>query len=62
MESQKVINLLDHKDEDETKTWHIVNDHNNENNNGRGDDMQSTLKFNTEIVNPFLCDYAMLIF
>ena len=29
MESQKVINLLDHKDEDdprfETKKWHIVN-------------------------------------
>ena len=35
MESQKIINLLDHKDEDdqrfETRKWYIVNDHNNEN-------------------------------
>ena len=35
MESQKVINLLDHMDEDdarfETRKWYIVNDHNNGN-------------------------------
>ena len=35
MESQKIINLLDHKDEDdsrfETKKGYIVNDHNNGN-------------------------------
>ena len=40
MESRKIINLLDHKDEDdtrfETKKWHIVNDHNN-GNYGQGD-------------------------
>ena len=33
MESQKVINLLDHKDEDDpkfqTKKWYIINDQNN---------------------------------
>ena len=33
MESQKIINLLDHKDEDdprfETRKWYIVNDHHN---------------------------------
>ena len=33
MESQKIINLLDHKDEDdprfETKKWYIANDNNN---------------------------------
>ena len=61
MESQKIINLLDHKDEDdpkfETNKWYIVNDHNS-GNYGQGDDVQSTLKFNTEIVKPFLCSYA----
>ena len=33
MESQKIIYLLDHKDEDDpkyqTKKWHIINDQNN---------------------------------
>ena len=61
MESQKNINLLDYKDEDdprfETKKCYIVNDHNNRN-YGQGDDVQSTVKFNTEIVKPFLCDYS----
>ena len=53
MESQKIINLLDHKDEDdprfETRKWYIVNDHNN-GNYSQGDDVQ--------IVKPFLCDYS----
>ena len=61
LESQILINLLDHKDEDdprfETKNWYIVNDHNN-GNYGKGDDVQSTVKFNTEIVKTFLCDYS----
>ena len=61
MESQKIINLLDHKDEDdprfETKSWYIVNDNNN-GNYGLGDDVHSIIKFNTEIVKPFLCDYS----
>ena len=61
MESQKNINLLDHEDEDdprfETKKWYIVNDRNNEN-YGSGEDMQSIVKFNIEIVKPFLCDYS----
>ena len=61
MESQKIINLLDHKDEDntrsETKKWYIVID-NNDGNYGLGDDVHSNIKFNTEIVKPFLCDYS----
>ena len=61
MESQKIINLLDHIDEDdprfETKKWYIVNDHNN-GNDGKGDDVQSIVKFNTEMVKSFLCDYS----
>ena len=48
MESQKFINLLDHKDEDdprfETRKWYIVNDHNN-GNYSKGDDVQSIVKF-----------------
>ena len=59
MESQKIINLLDHKDEDdprfETRKWYIVNDHNN-GSYSHGDDVLSIVKFDTEIVRPFLCD------
>ena len=61
MESHKTINLLDHKDEDdprfETRKWYIVNDHNN-GNYSRGDDVQSIVNFDTEIVRPLLCDYS----
>ena len=61
MESQKIINLLGHKAEDdprfETRKCYIVNDHNN-GNYTQGDDVQSIVKFNAEIVKPFLCDYS----
>ena len=61
MESQKIINPLDHKDEDdprfETRKWYIVNDCNIRN-YSQGDDVQSIVKFDTEIVRPFLCDYS----
>ena len=44
MESQKIVNLLDHKDEDasrfETRKWYIINYHNN-GNYSQGDDVQS---------------------
>ena len=61
MESQNIINVLDHKDEDnprlETKKWYILNDNNN-GNYGLGDDVHFIIKFNTEIVKHFLCDYS----
>ena len=61
MESQKTINLLDHKDKDdprfETRKWYIVNDHNN-GIYSQGDDVRSIVKFDTEFVRPFLCDYS----
>ena len=61
MESQKIINLLDHKDEDsprfETRKWYIVNDHNN-GNYSQGDHLISIVTFDTKIVRPFLCDYS----
>ena len=54
MESQKILNFLDHKDENyprfQTKKWNGKY--------GQGDDVHSIIKFNTEIVKPFLCDYA----
>ena len=56
MDSQKIINLLGRKDEGdsrfETRKWYIVNDHNN-GNYSQGDDVQSIVKFNTEVVKPF---------
>ena len=61
MESQKIVNLLDHKDDYyprfERRKWYFVNDHNN-GNYSHGDDVRSTVKFDTEIVRPFLCDYS----
>ena len=61
MESQKIINLLDHKDKDnprfEKPKWYTVNDHNN-GNYSQGDDVRSVVKFATETVRPFLCDYS----
>ena len=61
MESQKIINLLDHKDEDDprfqTRKWYIVNDHNS-GNCSQGDDVRSIVMFDTEIVRPFLRNYS----
>ena len=57
MESQKIINLLDHKDDNDpkfqTKEWYIINDQNN----GQYDE-DSTGKLSTEVVKPFLVDYS----
>ena len=61
MESKKIIKILDHKEEDdprfETRNWYIVNGCNN-GNCSKGDGVQAIVKFNTEIVKPFLCDYS----
>ena len=61
MESQKVVNFLDHKDEDhpkfQTKKWYFINDLNN-GQYGEGDTNDSTIKFSTEILKPFICDYC----
>ena len=61
MESQKIKNLLDHKDESyskyQTKKWYIVNDRNNDNYND-GDQNDKEVKIDTEVIKPFLCDYA----
>ena len=60
MESQKIINLLDSNDNESqkfaTKRWYIINDQNTGNNAyGNGED-GTTIKFETKVIKPNLCD------
>ena len=64
MENQKVINLLDKIDTDSkhfaTKKWYIINDENNTNygvNKDTGADNPDTIKYDTRVLKPNLCDY-----
>ena len=61
MESQKIINLLDSKDNESqkfaTKRWYIINDQNTGNVYGNGED-GTTIKFETKVIKPNLCDYS----
>ena len=62
MESQKIINLLDTNDNKSqmfaTKRWYIINDQNTCNNAyGNGED-GTTVKFETKVTKPNLCDYS----
>ena len=56
MESQKIINLLEHSEDDEskfqTKKWYIINDQKN-GQYRKGDQNDSTVKFSTEVAKPF---------
>ena len=65
MENQKIINLLDKDDTNSkhfaTKKWYIINDENNTNygvNKDTGADNSDTLKYDTRVLKPNLCDYA----
>ena len=65
MENQKIINLLDKIDTDSkhfaTKKWYIINDENNTNygvNKNNGADNPDTIKYDTRVLKPNLCDYA----
>ena len=65
MENQKIINLLDKIDIDSkhfaTKKWYIINDENNTNygvNKDTGEDNPDTIKYDTRVLKPNLCDYA----
>ena len=62
MESQKIIILLDSSDNESqkfaTKRWYIINDQNTGNNAyGNGED-GTTIKFETKVIKPNLCDYS----
>ena len=65
MENQKIINLLDKIDTDSKnfviKKWYIINDENNTNygvNKNTGADNADTIKYDTRVLKPNLCDYA----
>ena len=65
MENQKIINLLDKIDTDSkhfpTKKWYVINDENNTNygvNKNTGADTPDTIKYDTRVLKPNLCDYA----
>ena len=65
MKNQKIINLLDKIDTDSkhsaTKKWYRINDENNTNygvNKDTGADNPDTIKYDTGVSKPNLCDYA----
>ena len=65
MENQKIINLLDKIDTDSkhfaTKKWYIINGENNTNygvNKDTGANNPDTIKYDTRVLKPNLCDYA----
>ena len=65
MENQKIINLLDKIDTDSkhfaTKKWYVINDENNTNygvNKDTGADNPDTIKYDTRVLKPNLCDYG----
>ena len=65
MENQKIINLLNKDDTDSKhfaiKKWYIINDENNTNygvNKDTGANNPDTIKYDTRILKPNLCDYA----
>ena len=65
MENQKIINLLNKDDNDSkhfaTKKWYIINDEKNTNygeNKDTGADKPDTIKYDTRVLKPNLCDYA----
>ena len=65
MENQKIINLLDkigtYSKHFATKKWYVINDENNTNygvNKDTGADNADTIKYDTRVLKPNLCDYA----
>ena len=61
METQKIVNFLNDSDNESskfaTRKWYIANDQNN-GQYGRGNRNDSTIKFETKIIKPNLCDYS----
>ena len=61
METQKIVNLLSDSDNESskfaTRKWYIINNQNNRQ-YGRGNENHSTIKFETKVIKPNLCDYS----
>ena len=59
--NSKDVNLLNDPDNESskfvTRKWYIINDQNYEQ-YGRGNENDATIKFETKIVKPNLCDYS----
>ena len=65
MKNQKIINLLNKSDTNSrhfaTKKWYIINDENSTNygvNKDTGANNPDTIKYDTRVLKPNLCDYA----
>ena len=61
MEAQKIVNLLNDSDNQSskyaTRKWYNINDQNN-GQYGRGNENDATIKFETKVIKPNLCDYS----
>ena len=61
IEPQKIVNLLNDSNNESskfaTRKWYIINDQNN-GHYGRGDENDSTIKFETKVIKPSLSDYS----
>ena len=61
IKTQKILNLLNDSDNDSskfaTRKWYNINDQNN-GQYGRGNENDSTIKFETKVIKPNLCDYS----
>ena len=61
METQKIVNLMNDSDNESSKLairkWYIINDQNN-GQYGRGNENDSTIKFETKVIKPNLYDYS----
>ena len=60
METQKIAHLLGNADNKSskfaTKKWYVINDQINTD-YGNGDENGTTIKFETKVIKPNLCDY-----
>ena len=58
METQKIVNLLNNESSKfATRKWYVINDQNNAQ-YGRGNENDATIKFDTKVIKPNLCDYS----
>ena len=61
METQKIVNLLNDSNNESlkftTRKWYVIYDHNN-GQYGRGNENDSTIKFETKVIKPNLCGYS----
>ena len=61
METQKIVSLLNVPDNESsnfaTRKWYVINEQNN-GQYGRGNENNSTIKFEAKVIKPNLCDYS----